>query len=456
MRFCRNRFADIMDSAENPLTEKPFALRRGTETVKIFTRHTSDCAHKDPQWRRCRCRKYLYLYRDGVDRAISAKTRSWEAAERKAQELRDEWDPIRRLERELEKKVKGEPTGGEIALEYALDRWVESKSKKRDATRSKYRTVAKKIKAWGRRHAIVTINAITTDALDRWRSDWSPDALYQEDRIGATTQGRLLERVKGFGRYCTKMRWLPGNPAQELESIRAESRATLPLLDGRYEQVLQATHAYDAAMRSDDRYGAELRALIELMRWSGLRLGDALKCPKSRIDGNHLFLRRTKKTNEPIYALLPNHVVKALLSLPKRDTVHPNYFFWSGKSKYESLVSQWERKLKRLNLYLQLLDYEGHAMKFHSHQLRDTFAAENLLHGTSLEDVSKLLGHASIRVTEEFYAAWVPQRRKDLETRVRRAMRRMGVKVSLQGERENSNRSLKPNRRSKSSRGSAA
>jgi hypothetical protein len=69
-----------MDSAENPLTEKPFALRRGTETVKVFTRHTADCPHDDPQWRRCRCRKYLYLYRDGIDRAISAKTRSWEAA----------------------------------------------------------------------------------------------------------------------------------------------------------------------------------------------------------------------------------------------------------------------------------------------------------------------------------------------------------------------------------------
>ncbi len=106
-------------------------------------------------------------------------------------------------------------------------------------------------------------------------------------------------------------------------------------------------------MRPDDRFGDELRALIELMRWSGLRLGDSLMCPRSRLDGNRLFLRKTKKTGEPIYAILPDRVVKALNSLAPRSGIHPNYFFWSGKSKYKSLVSQWERKLNRLNDYLE-------------------------------------------------------------------------------------------------------
>lgn len=444
-----------MNPDGTPVNDLPHALRRGTETIKVFTRHTADCGKQDPQWRRCRCRKYLYLYRQGADRAISAKTRSWEVAERKAQELRDDWDPIRRLERELEKRVKGELSEKEISLEHALDRWVESKSKKSDATRSKYRTFAKKIKAWARRQSIHTVHEVTTDALDQWRSDWSTNALYQEDRIGATTQGRLLERIKGFFGYCKKMKWLSENPALELETIRAESRVTLPLLEGRYEQVLQATYAYDAAMRADDRYGAELRALIELMRWSGLRLGDALKCPRSRLSGNRLFLRKMKKTNEPIYALLPDHVVRALAALPRRETIHSNYFFWSGSSKYESLVSQWERKLKRLNSHLQLIDYEGHAMKFHSHQLRDTFAVEHLLHGTSLEDVSKLLGHSSIRITEEYYAAWVPQRRKDLESRVLRSMRKMGVKVSLREESGRGKRRAESNGKNRSAPKSA-
>jgi integrase/recombinase XerD len=38
-----------------------------------------------------------------------------------------------------------------------------------------------------------------------------------------------------------------------------------------------------------------------------------------------------------------------------------------------------------------------------SHLLRDTFAVEMLNAGSPLEDVSKALGHKSIRVTEKSY-----------------------------------------------------
>jgi integrase/recombinase XerD len=421
-----------MNTSELPLLPEQDPLRIRTETVRVYTRHTPECPRvDDPQWRRCKCRKYLYIYKDGKDRAISAKTRSWEVAERKAREITDAWDPLRRLQRELEQKNKQVRNSNEVTLEYALERWVDSKSKKNEETHSKYKTVSKKISSWAATEAITKLNEITTDSLDQWRSQWSLAAERAADRIGQTTQGRLLERIKGFFRYCVKMKWLHENPALDLETIAADSRATLPLLSGRYEQVLYATYSYDAAMRSDDRYGADLRALIELMRWSGLRVGDALMCPRSRLEGNRLFLRKMKKTGEPIYAILPDRVVEILKRLPKRPGIHPNYFFWSGKSKYKSLVSQWERKLNRLNNYLELIDYEGHPMKFHSHQLRDSFAVELLLHGAELEHVSKLLGHSSITITEQYYAAWVPERRKQMEDRVSAAMRRMGVDVGL-------------------------
>ena len=43
----------------------------------------------------------------------------------------------------------------------------------------------------------------------------------------------------------------------------------------------------------------------------------------------------------------------------------------------------------------------------HPHRFRDTFAASLLLKGVSIESVSKLLGHASIKVAERHYAPWV-------------------------------------------------
>ena len=49
------------------------------------------------------------------------------------------------------------------------------------------------------------------------------------------------------------------------------------------------------------------------------------------------------------------------------------------------------------------------------HRLRDTFAVRMLLKGIPLEDVSRLLGHSSVKVTETYYAKWVASRKRRLE-----------------------------------------
>jgi integrase len=49
------------------------------------------------------------------------------------------------------------------------------------------------------------------------------------------------------------------------------------------------------------------------------------------------------------------------------------------------------------------------------HRLRDTFAVRLQTKGVPLEDVSKLPGHASVAVTEKYYAPWVASRKLRLE-----------------------------------------
>jgi site-specific recombinase XerD len=53
---------------------------------------------------------------------------------------------------------------------------------------------------------------------------------------------------------------------------------------------------------------------------------------------------------------------------------------------------------------------------FAPHCLRDTFAVDLLKKGVPLEEVSKLLGHKSIKTTEESYAKWVQARQDRLRT----------------------------------------
>ena len=49
------------------------------------------------------------------------------------------------------------------------------------------------------------------------------------------------------------------------------------------------------------------------------------------------------------------------------------------------------------------------------HRLRDTFAVRGLLRGLGIDDVSRLLGHSSVKITEMYYAKWTAERKTRLE-----------------------------------------
>jgi len=71
--------------------------------------------------------KYLYLYKDGESRQVSAKTRSWEKADERAQEIRDSWNPVRQLERELQTEVR-QSESKQIALMDAVSTFLKGSS----------------------------------------------------------------------------------------------------------------------------------------------------------------------------------------------------------------------------------------------------------------------------------------------------------------------------------------
>jgi site-specific recombinase XerD len=430
-----------------------------TQTITVRKRHGSKNGKACPEAgkplsRRCKCRLEFYFYKNGRDWYKTAGTRSWEEAERKAQLIRDEWDPIHQKLKALQAE-KVEKDLAQVTIEFALDQWLAMRCSKleNEDTRKKYVTAAGKIAAWAKHvdphHATIKNLAnqprrlrkerefiycadITRESLDQWRLCWSADAIRVGDRLGNSAAAQLLEKIKMFTAYCVDMGWIKSDPAARMDPIKPDEDQTLPLDRERYEQVIAATFLYDEDMRPDDRFGAELRALIELQRWTGLRISDAVKAARGRLHGNVYTLRMTKG-GAPLTVILPDHVVEMLNSLPHRDTVDPRYFFWSGKSKTKSVTGMWQRKLSRLNQYLTLMDYEDNPqpIRFHSHLLRDSFAVEHLLAGTRMEDVQKMLGHKKIAITEKYYAAWVPRRQKQLEEKMRAGLEKQGMKVTF-------------------------
>jgi integrase len=136
---------------------------------------------------------------------------------------------------------------------------------------------------------------------------------------------------------------------------------------------------------------------------------DAVCLERSQVTGDRLFLY-TQKTGTPVRLPLPPFVLQALREVPNGSAA---YFFWNGRCLRTSAVKTWERTLSRL---FEIAEIENG----HAHRFRDTFAVELLLAGVPIDQVSILLGHSSVRVTEKHYSPWVKARQDQLELAVRK------------------------------------
>jgi integrase len=409
--------------------------------ITVFTRHSEDCPKAaDRYWKRCQCRKSLYIYEGGKTTFVTAKTRSWEQAERVAQVERDRRDPVKRrlLEIEAEEVQKASlQKAKNITVKDATERWLKSLPTETHETEVIRNRTAWRIREWAadQNPVILNVREITPDMLDLWRGTWSLDANEKYSRIGQTSASQFQGRLKNFFWWCVATENLSRDPSALLQSIPMSKDQTQPLTPTQFEELLLAIAPFiESAIGETQDFGKELKALFLLQRWAGLRILDCLMLPRMGLVGNRLSLI-TKKTGAKIEdRVLPDHVVVALQELsPDRPFFLPAYFFWTKGQKWEGLSAKWGKIIRELNRSLDFKEEEGQPMRFHSHMLRDTYAVELLKAGVPLEDVSKLLTHTSILTTERHYAPWVRSRLKQLEDKSVAAMRSMGATVSERG-----------------------
>jgi integrase/recombinase XerD len=178
-------------------------------------------------------------------------------------------------------------------------------------------------------------------------------------------------------------------------------------------KILAATSIYpDKSGKTGRPNALRLRAFCLLLRFSGLRIGDAVSLRTEMLDGNRLFLH-TAKTGCPVYCVLPDFVAESLRTMPR---LSERYFFWTGNSTLHTAIGTWQRSLRTL---FKLAGIENG----YCHRLRDTFSVELLLAGVPIEEVSVLLGHSGSRITSKHYSPWVRSRQEKLAQSLQLAWR---------------------------------
>jgi integrase/recombinase XerD len=361
-----------------------------------YRRHSEKCAHasKGRNHKNCKCP----IWADGVlgnrEVRVSLKTRDWNEASRK----------ILRMEAEGR-------TGGRVALSTAWDSFIADLEARAvtPGTVKKYKLLRNRLEDYLEQRRILYVSDCTLDLLTSFRITW---------KYGPRTAAKHIERLRAFFRFCAERHWIDFNPALSLKPPKVDVRPTMPLTQEEMVTLLKACDDYRSDVRSTGRLNAlRLKAIILLMRYSGMRIGDTVNLSAERIKGDKLFLY-TQKTGQPVYTVLPPAVVQILKATP-RMTDH--LYFWNGVGHLKTAVKNWQKKIRKVFEKAQV-DIGDSTLV--SHRFRDTFSVELLLAGVPIERVSILLGHSSVRITERHYNPWVRSRQEQLEADLRQAWSR--------------------------------
>jgi integrase/recombinase XerD len=412
--------------------------------LSVFTRHSAGCKFsRDRACRRCNCPKWVGGQINGYYFRQSARTRQWAEAEGVRQQLEEALAkglppfgpavaaaasalqsttappalPTTSTEtpaapsHEIRSKPRPRVTVAQAVEAYladAVSRSVEA------STLKKLETIFRKqFLAWSRVQGFEYLDELDLDALLNFRNTW-------ED--GPLAKQKKQSRVIGFFWACVRRRYLTENPAIGLGKIKVVQVPTDCFPPDEFERIMAATY-----IRRGERGGgdvkanqARLRTMTLLMRWSGLRIRDAVTLERHRLHGDSLLLYQAK-TGTPVYVPLPPQVVELLEDVPPGPKPNPRYFFWSGNGDPKSAVADWQRSYRRLFKSADIRTADGERKRCHPHMFRDTFAVEMLLAGVPIDQVSLLLGHASVKITEKSYSPFVKARQVQLQESVRNA-----------------------------------
>lgn len=425
------------------------ALKNLWGTVRPYTRHSPTCKHRNKKdHNACSCPKWLYVNREGeAPRRYSIGTPSWTEALDEAMAVLKSFDPEIAAVRSAIKKQR-EPQTPTIleAINLWLDRTrnkVGTDTSTIDQYRSTFGWIDKDgqrrgmlltyVDAYNRRHPaggrIEFIGQITPIWLQQFYDGPAFAGLATE------TKRQRWGVVRSFFAWLHKMGVIPSDPSFAIDRVKSDGRwGNIPFTDEQYEAILSNADWYvDERVKDGERqvYCKRMHAFVELLRWTGMDLVDAIQLrPGEQIDDDGVLRYRRKKTGAlAVIPLEAEHaeLFRAVPAVP--DSVHGMPFRYQG-NELASDVHNWSRRCAKLfklakiaKVSLQLSDGRFFEKAPNAKAFRHTFAVWALSTARMrLEVVSKMLGHKLITTTEKHYLPWVQDRDRRLIEEVREAL----------------------------------
>jgi integrase/recombinase XerD len=233
--------------------------------------------------------------------------------------------------------------------------------------------------------------------------------------LADTSRRTCTAKVRCFLKDALRRGWIAEALAEKIRPHSAQEEMKDPYTDGEVQTILNGA----AVLRDNGRgrYSSQpqtFRLLLELMLATGMRAGDAVRYdPAAAAKGERLWIysytqqkAHRNKRAKIIEAYVPDRLKAAIDSCHWLSPTLP--FAYGAWRDATYLAHEVYNRMQTIGAATGVADCRPH-------RLRDTFAVRALLRGVPLDDVSRLLGHSSVKITETYYAKWVPARGRRLE-----------------------------------------
>lgn len=362
----------------------------------LYRRHVKACeaGKKNRAFSRCKCPVWVHKVIRGVEVRCSLKTTN----------LKFAGDIIEAWER------GDDPTAAPPGILDAMNLYMDelAATNVSVATRKKYRQLFDRLSDWTEARAMHSLTQLNVQAVRDFRASWG---------VAAVSANKMTERLRAFLRFCEAAEWIAKNPAAALRPAVENQAPTMPFTPQQISSILEAAERHCNDKRGIPQFWARReRALVLVLRWSALRMSDAVMLRTEQVQGDTIALYQ-HKTGVYVRVPVPQEVIAALNEIGAPE----GYYFGCRGGSAATRAGDWRRRLRKLFTEAEVPD--GHA-----HRFRDTRAVELLADGIPMDRVAAILGN-TIKVCERHYAPWVKQRQEQLEADVRGSIERSRGRV---------------------------
>jgi integrase len=242
----------------------------------------------------------------------------------------------------------------------------------------KAKAMSSRLVEWCGEHDITYVPEITTPLAMQFR-------MSLPFRSGDSSSLKVhWSVIGGFFRWCKGMGYVAQSPVPAARE-NPQFRITF-----KKKEVVPPTQ--EEVVKVIDTATGKTKLLVQLMRWSGMAIGDAIFREKNKLEGN-LIRGNRRKTDERFRVRVPQWLADSLPS-------------FTDDIDWKSPVHYWEKQLRQV--------FKDAGVKMTPHHFRHFRITELLSSGVRVEDVALMVG-TSPQEIRKTYQHWIRETEERLD-----------------------------------------